>query len=183
MNKRDYLFRIAIVAVVSLILSFMRQILQISIVPMPQGDTVNYHIQVLTISSVFCGFSLTNLTLLIEVHSEEIVKKLKGTDILQKRNIRISYSIMYGAISAFIAVLWVLRVNSGLITKIIGIGGASFLKDFLFNVEIVSLLLCIIYFMISSKNMIELVSIIHKPQKKMTDEEVKKYQEKLHGKD
>ena len=90
---------------------------------------------------------------------------------------------MYGAISAFLAVLWVLRVNSGFITKIIGTGGASFLKDFLFNVEIVSLLLCIIYFMISSKNMIELVSIIHKPQKKMTDEEVKKYQEKLHGKD
>ncbi len=183
MNKKDYLRRIVIVAVISVILTCIRQTLQYSFVPMPQNDIVNYHIQVLTISSVFCGFSLTNLTLLLEVHNEKMAEKLKGTDILQKRNISISYSIMYGAISAFIAVLWVLRVNSSLINRLIGIGGVSLLKDFLFNVEIISLLLCIICFMISSKKMIELVSIIHKPQNTIPDEQVQKYREKIFGKD
>lgn len=183
MSKRYYLIRIAIVALISFILSLIRLTLQFSIVPVPQNDIVNYHIQVLTISSVFCGFSLTNLTLLLEVHSEEMTRKLKGTDILQKRNTCISYSIMYGAISAFIAVLWVLRVNSGPVKMLIGTSWASRLKDFLFNIEIISLLLCIIYFMISSKKMIELVNIIHKPQKRMSDVEVRNYKEEIRGKD
>lgn len=183
MNKRAYLLRIAIVAVISLALCFIRQISLFSIVPMPQDDTVNYHIQVLTISSVFCGFSLTNLTLLLEVHSEKIAEKLEGTDILQKRNISISYSIMYGAISAFLAVFWVLHINIDPANKLIGEGLVSLIKSFLFNVEIISLLLCIICFMISSKRMIELVSIIYKPKPNIPEEDVKDYQKRIFGKD
>lgn len=179
MKVLDYLKRLILVAGISLVLCIIERVFQFSIVPMPQKDVVNYHIQVLTISSVFCGFSLTNLTLLIEVHDEKLIKKLKGTDILQKRNMSISYSILYGAISAFLSVFWVLRINVDLIKKIISTGGVDLLKEFFFNVEIVSLLLCIICFMISSKKMIDLVSLIHKPERKMSNQEVARHKAEL----
>ena len=178
MNRYTFLIRIACVLVISIILWYLSEYWGFSVVPMPLKNVVNYHMQVLTISSVFCGFSLTNLTLLLEVHSESIVEKLRGTNILQKRNKSISYSIMYGAISAFLSVFWVLRVNTDFIKLHLGIGVLKFLKGMFFYLEIISLLLCILCFLISSKRMIDLVFLINEPKTKMTEDDIKKFKEK-----
>ena len=182
MNRYTFLIRIAFVLLISIILWYLSEHCNMSVIPMPKNKIVDYHMQILTISSVFCGFSLTNLTLLLEVHSESIMEKLQGTDILQKRNKSISYSIIYGAISAFISVFWVLRVNINLIELHFGKGVVNLLQGVSFYLEIVSLLLCILYFLISSKKMIELVSIINEPQTKMTADEVQAFKDRTYQK-
>lgn len=182
MKNRNYLFQLLVVGVIGVACLIIKNKCDFSLIPMPQTDIISYHAQILTISSVFCGFSLTNLTLLIEVHDEDLAKKLDGTDILEKRNKAISYSILYGAMSAFLSAFWVMRVDLSPIKQIFSEKIALLLEGFFFNVEISSLLLCIAWFLISSKEMVELVSRIYKPHRKISEDELKKLKEIVDGK-
>lgn len=137
-------------------------------------NTTNYHFNILTINSILSGFSLTNLGILISISGDQLVEKLKGTDILIKRNILISQSIIFGAISIFISLLFVLNININISKKV-----ASILCDYFFFIEVFSLFLSITYFLLSIIKMIQLLSYIYIPKKPYTCDQIGRIREQM----
>lgn len=113
---------------------------------------------------------------------DQLIKKLEGTDILKKRNVVIGHSIIFGAVSIFISVFWVLKVNLNFISCIIGKENFLLVKEFFFYTEILSLIISIFYFLLSVGKMIQLLNLLHIPRKKYTDDEVSKLKEQIYDK-
>ena len=84
------------VGLMALILSIFAHKMNYIVIPMPQDNIPEYHTNILTINSIFSGFALTNLGILLTMSDDQLIKKLEGTDILKKRNIVIGHSIIFG---------------------------------------------------------------------------------------
>jgi hypothetical protein len=138
------------------------------------GNESDYHSNILTINSVLSGFSLTNLGILISISGDQLVEKLKGTDILIKRNTLISHSICFGAISIVASLMFVLNIN---IEKFPAV--TEFIYGYLFIIEITSMLLSITYFLLSVKKMIQLLTYIYIPKNQFTCEEITRIKEQM----
>ena len=159
----NYVGKIMFMLVFSLILSLWDDIFEYYLIYITVEDSVEYHFNIITINSILSGFSLTNLGILISISSDQLIKKLEGTDILIKRNVLISYSIIYGAISILISLFFVLDLH--LVIKGVPI---SFIGDFFFTAEIIALILSVVYFLLSLRKMIQLLSYIYIPKRKYT---------------
>lgn len=168
----------AILAVLSIFLCYISNKLKYSFISMPYTDISQYHLNILTINSIFCGFALTNLGILLSITDDQLVKKLEGTDILQKRNIVMAHSIIFGSISIFISMFWVLKINFNFFTYFLG-NKLEVIKEFLFYMEIFTLIFSILYFILSIKKMIELLSLIHVPKRRYTDEQIEEMRKKI----
>lgn len=177
--KNNYLFKIIIVCITVLGMCLIKERFNYEIFRMPLQEVASYHLDILTINSIFSGFALTNLGILLSISDDQLVKKLEGTDILQKRNTVIVHSIIFGAISIFLALLFTLDINIDPIKLFLGEKIISFIKSFVFNFEIVSMCISIIYFILSIKKMIDLLSYIYVPKPKYTDDMIKELKEKL----
>lgn len=166
--EKDYKFKIIVVFIFTMLMCIVGCFTEYYLVPMPTLKVTEYHMGILTINSILSGFSLTNLGILISISDDQLVKKLEGTDILIKRNVVISHSIIFGAISIGLSFLFVLNLN----LSILGFMGKwlAFIKCFVFNLEIVSLCISIFYFLISIKKMIQLLSYIYVPKITYTSE-------------
>ena len=141
-------------------------------VKMPIENIVDYHMDILTVNSIFCGFALTNLGILLSISDDQLIKKLEGTDILQKRNVVIGHSIIFGAVSIFISMFWIMKVNFGFLGIFLNRKILNMLEEFFFYVEIFSLVVSILYFILSIKKMIELLSLLHVPRKRYSEKQI-----------
>ena len=180
--KTNYITKIFIVGIASIGLCILSHKANYVIIPMPQKNVSEYHSGILTINSIFSGFALTNLEILLTMSDDKKKKKLEGTDILKKRNVVIGHSIIFGAVSIFISVFWVLKVNLNFISCIIGKENFLLVKEFFFYTEILSLIISIFYFLLSVGKMIQLLNLLHIPRKKYTDDEVSKLKEQIYDK-
>lgn len=158
----------------SLLICLIGNIGKVYVFKVDISNPVEYHFKVLTVNSILSGFSLTNLGILISISSDQLIEKLKGTDILMKRNILISYSIIFGAISIFLSLLFVVNIGIENDNTII-----NSIVHFLFITEIVSMFLSIIYFMLSIRKMIQLLSYIYIPQQKYTCDKIQRIKEQM----
>lgn len=176
--KQNYVTKLVILALFSVLLCSASHFLNYNFIHMPKKDIAEYHIDILTVNSIFSGFALTNLGILLSVTDDQLIKKLEGTDILQKRNIVIGNSIIFGAVSIFLSMFWVLKINLSFIEKIAG-KWTEILKEFFYYMEIFSLVISVLYFILSIKKMIELLSLIHVPKKRYTNEQVEDMKNKI----
>lgn len=149
------------------------------IIASPTQEIKEYHLDILTINSIFSGFALTNLGILLSISDDQLVKKLEGTDILQKRNVVIVHSIIFGAISIFLALLFTLNINIEVIRGLIGEKTTKIFHSFCFYLEIVSLCVSIMYFILSIKKMVNLLAYIYVPKPKFNDEVIQELKQKL----
>ena len=92
--KQNYITKILAIGLISAILCIFAHKANYIVIPMPQNDIPEYHTNILTINSIFSGFALTNLGILLTMSDDQLIKKLEGTDILKKRNIVIGHSII-----------------------------------------------------------------------------------------
>ncbi|MFV0344223.1 MAG: hypothetical protein ACK5JH_15275 [Anaerocolumna sp.] len=172
--KKNYSSKIIYVLIFSLIICLIGDLGKVYIFYVNISDSIEYHFKILTINSILSGFSLTNLGILISISGDQLIEKLKGTDILIKRNILISYSIIFGSISIFISLLFVLNIDIGIDNLSIQI-----FENWLFILEIVALFLSIIYFLIAIKKMIQLLSYIYVPKQRYTCDKIMKIKEQM----
>lgn len=176
--KQNYIAKLLILAFFSAVLCTVSHFFNYYFICMPKKNIAEYHIDILTVNSIFSGFALTNLGILLSITDDQLVKKLEGTDILQKRNIVIGHSIIFGAVSIFLSMFWVLKINFEFIEIFAG-KLAGILREFFYYVEIFSLIISILYFILSIKKMIELLSLIHVPKKKYTNEQIDNMKKKI----
>jgi len=137
-------------------------------------DKSAYHSSILTINSILSGFSLTNLGILISISGDQLVEKLKGTDILIQRNTLISHSISFGAISILASLMFVLDINIPILEKL-----TVTIYEYLFIVEMLSLFLSIMFFLLSIKKMIQLLTYIYVPKKQYSYDKIKRIREQM----
>lgn len=180
--KQNYKVKIFLLFAMAAGLCVVSEIVGYEIIPMPIKNVSEYHSNILTINSVISGFTLTNLGILLSIADDQLIKKLEGTDILQKRNIVMGYSMIFGAISIFVSVFWVLKINLSFVRKIISSELFSLAEEFFFHVEILSLLMSIFFFLISIAKMIQLLGLIHVPRRKYSEEQVNKLKDQIFGK-
>lgn len=176
--KQNYVTKLIIVSLVSVLLCVISCFDDYKFIYMPTNDIVRYHMDILTVNSIFSGFALTNLGILLSITDDQLIKKLEGTDILQKRNIVIGHSIIFGAVSIFLSMFWVLKINLGFVELFIG-KRVEIVKEFFYYIEIFSLILSILYFILSIKKMIELLSLVHVPKKRYTEEQIEEMKKKI----
>lgn len=163
--KSNYCSKIIFLLVFSFLFCLFENFFNCDLFTIKITDPVEYHFKILTINSILSGFSLTNLGILISITNEELVKKLAGTDILLKRNILISYSIIFGSISIITSLIFVININIKFPALV-----KNFLSDYFIILEIVSLYISIFYFLLSLRKMLQLLTYLYKPQKKYIGE-------------
>lgn len=176
--EKNYTSKIAVLVIFSALLCIVSHFGNYRLIYMPTEDIAKYHMDILTINSIFSGFALTNLGILLSITDDQLIKKLEGTDILQKRNIVIGHSIIFGAISIFLSMFWVLKVNFVFLDTLIG-KKAEILREFFYYIEMFSMIISILYFILSIKKMIELLSLVHVPKRKYTDKQVEDMKKKI----
>ena len=181
--KQNYMTKILVIGLISAILCMFSHKANYIVIPMPQNDIPGYHTNILTINSIFSGFALTNLGILLTMSDDQLIKKLEGTDILKKRNVVIDHSTIFGAISIFISVFWVLKINLSFFSTLIGKECFLVIREFFFYVEIISLVISIFYFLLSVEKMIQLLNLLHIPRKRYSDKQVDELRKRIFGKD
>ena len=180
--KQNYVTKFAFLVMISAALCAVSALTGYDIMVTPEEDITKYHSEILTINSIFSGFALTNLGILLSISDDQLVKKLEGTDILQKRNIVIGHSIIFGAISILVSMLWVLNINFAFAHKVLNARIIETIKEFLNYIEMLSLIASIAYFLLSIKKMIQLLAMLHVPRKRYSDKQIEDMKNKIYDK-
>lgn len=176
--NKNYKSKIIIVLLISVILGFIGYYKNVFIFEYPQNAD-DYHMNILTINSILSGFSLTNLGILISISDAQLIKKLEGTDLLNKRNVVISYSIIFGSMSIAASLLFIFKINIAGASIFKNDGVLFMFKNIVYTIEMISLFLSIIYFMLSVKKMIQLLSHIYIPKKSYSKEKEEKIRKQM----
>lgn len=177
--KDNYSMKVILVLLIAVLLCVIKELRGFVLIWMPVTGVSDYHSNILTINSIFSGFALTNLGILLSISDDQLIKKLEGTDILMKRNIVIGHSIIFGSISIFVSLVFLLDINFTWVrTRTIEVVW-DFWNYLIFNMEILTLCISIFYFILSIKKMIELLSHIYIPRPKLSDEVVEELRKKL----
>ena len=131
-----------------------------SLVTVP--NDASFHFNLITVNALFGGFLYTNYSLLIGLLDNKIIEQVQNTSIIAKRNSHILKGIIYATIS----------VMSGLYLVQVPQTVFPWITSLLVNVEITFMVFLIAYFILSLKEMYNLVNLIHKSDNSHIDEEI-----------
>lgn len=165
---------IFIPTLLSIIISVLSFLFKFEPLKLPMDST--FHFSLVTINSIFAGFLYTNYSLLLGLSDNEVIKRLKNSTLIEKRN----KHILSGILSAVISVI------VGLIIVIIDLDVKStpqkYVNDFLVEIELLYMALSIIFFLLSIKEIHVLIHAVNKSDKKMTDEQLEEIKKNISGK-
>lgn len=140
------------------------------------GQMEDFQFNLITVSTVFAGFSLTVLGMLLGMFSEPMVEKLKDTNIITRKSSKLMNSVIAFCGSGIVSLLFIVRVD-----QFIGGAGKELFKiiEYSFVLGIVLMAIGIIYFISSTIGVFQLISKIY--TKKIDDykEKEKVYKEEL----
>ena len=179
--KNNYLDKVVFACIFSIIICIIKATFDFEILKIPTKEVRGYHSDILTINFIFSGFALTNLGILLSISDDQLVKKLEGTDILTKRNTVIAHSIIFGAISISTSLPYVLNFNFDWARSLFGKSIWFYSKYFFFNLEILSLCFSILYFILSIRQMIKLLSVVYVPRPKLSDNDIDELKQKINN--
>ena len=144
-----------IICTVFLVITFVNH--KITFISIPDMKSMmNFQFNIFTFSSVLAGFSFTVLGLLTGLFSEHIKEKLKNTSIITRKSSSIVRSIIWFGVSALLSILFVLGVVDFINIEIKWWN----LRDFLFICEVGCIFVGLIYFLVATKGLYELIQKI-----------------------
>lgn len=148
-------------------------------IPINEEDMKNYQFNLITIDTVFAGFSFTVLGMLISLASTEMMQQLKETHILTNQCNNIADSIIMFIISSIISLWFIFAMYSNAIYWICDNIKISQLHikivEILFTLEIGYLLYGILLFAISVKGMVMLMRKIFEKDIRNGESKAKKF--------
>lgn len=133
---------------------------KIKMINMPGPEQMeDFQFNLITVSTVFAGFSLTVLGMLLGMFSEPMVEKLKDTNIVTRKSSKLMNSVIAFCGSGIISLLFIVRIDRfingneiELFNKII---------EYFFTLGIVLMGIGIIYFISSTIGVFQLISRIY----------------------
>ena len=148
-------------------------------IPINEEDMKNYQFNLITIDTVFAGFSFTVLGMLISLASTEMMQQLKETHILTNQCNNIADSIIMFIISSIISLWFIFAMYSNAIYWICDNIKISQLHikivEILFTLEVGYLLYGILLFAISVKGMVMLMRKIFEKDIRNGESKAKKF--------
>lgn len=122
-------------------------------------DMIGYQFNIFTISTVLAGFSFTSLGTLLGMSSETLMKKLKDTTIIINKSKIIVKSLLYFCCTGLISLFFIVGLDQLVkrIIKKVGFGNSDTILNFIFLSGILLLVIGIIYFIISVRELYDLI--------------------------
>lgn len=132
---------------------------KINLIFMPKTkNMVEFQFGLITVSTVFAGFSFSVLGMLLGMSSETVMKKLKDTSIVTQKSDKIIQSIMFFCSSGFISLLFIIRIDQYIENYIPSLRN---IIEYVFLIEIIFLFIGIVYFVISTWGVFKLIEKIY----------------------
>lgn len=129
------------------------------IMRVPNDDEiVDFQFGLITVSTVFAGFSLTTIGMLLSMFSEPMMQRLKDTSIVTRKSEKLMKSIMYFCASGLISLIFILRVDLQIVS--VPICGEVIVK-YMFDFCVLFLIAGILYFVVSTVGVFRLISIVY----------------------
>lgn len=114
MKQKKKFVMVVAYSVLLLIISVVN--LKLNFITIPTAEEmIPRQIDYITISTVFAGFSFTELGLLLGLSSEKLIEKIKNTKIIMDKVGRIISSIVFFILSVAVSLFFVLGLNGSLI--------------------------------------------------------------------
>lgn len=146
---------------------------EIFIIP-DSTEMVDFQFGIITVSTVFAGFSFTVLGMLLGMFSETVSKKLQNTSIVTNKSKKLKKSITHFCVSGLLSLVFILGIDQSII--LIPRYG-SYIVECLFLLCIFCLISGIIYFINSTMGVFYLISQLYGYDKKIYDEKRKNYED------
>lgn len=139
----------------------------------------NFHFSIITINSIFAGFLYTNYSLLLGLSDSELIKRLKSSSLIEKRNRHILSGILSAVISVIVGlIIVVLELDLKVVAQ-------KRINDFFVEAELLYMALAILFFLLSIKEIHVLIRTVNESQNKKSKEEleeIKKNMQREHKK-
>ena len=169
--------QIVVVVFISVLLGIIQNKFNIFIVSKLKAENTQFDF--LTVSSIFCGFALTNLGIIISISNEEIIKKLRNTNLLEIRNRIIKLSIAFSACSMVVSIIYICGVYEGLLGAVNAISEQIeyfylYLDNMICIFGIISFLVSVFYFIWSLIKMIDLIDSVYKSKNRYNKEQIER---------
>lgn len=168
MKQKKKIVTIIIWTILLLLLAYINQKYAIIMIPSDE-DLISRNIDLITISTVFAGFSFTALGLLLGLSSETLIEKIKNTNIIMNKVGRIINSIIFFILSVAISLIFVLGTNP---SQILSCDEGVVLDRILYVLCIGYLIAGIIYFSCSVYELYDLVKRIYGYNKKEVQQKI-----------
>lgn len=181
--KKNKILTSIIISIILCIIAMKTNYNKLNLLTGSKGESIQFNL--LTVNSIIAGFIFTNLGLLISISQHEVIQKLRCTTIIERKNSRMMTGLVFHIIVIFIALSFIFDVPKCfiLIDKVlkvlkINIIISTFLIDLLAIFEIVCLVIGILHFTLSIRDIHSLLQAVTKRNDNVPDEEIDKYIEK-----
>lgn len=151
---------------------------KVKLINMPNSEQMDdFQFNLITVSTVFAGFSLTVLGMLLGMFSEPMAEKLKDTSIVTRKSSKLMNSVMAFCGSGIISLLFIVKFNLFINGNEIELFNK--LTEYFFVLGIVLMGIGIIYFISSTIGVFQLISIIYINKANNYEKIQKEYAEEL----
>ncbi len=167
--RRKCIKFICIICFLCVLLSAASFLFGIQIFERDKGN--DFYFNMITLNSVIAGFAFTNIGLLLNAFSTEVVQRICNTDIMQRKNDKLIASIIYCVAAMFISLLFVVDFGS-LTNKFVPEQFVQIIADGLYLSIVILMVLGIVYFVKSISDVSNLLSVIYKNKSNLTEEKI-----------
>lgn len=145
-------------------------------ISVPEAELMtDFQFNLFTVSTVLAGFSFAVLGILTGLHSEELIQKISDTSIVSKKSETIKKSIFWFCFSCAISILYVV----GIIDFIDGKVQKISISNYMFIYCVLSCAMGLIYFLISTYGVYNLIERVFGYNKKAAKKEKKEFFEEI----
>ena len=154
----------------SILSTIVVQVFGVVIISVPVD--VSFHFSLMTVNALFGGFLYSNYGMLVGLLDNDTIQKVKGTEIMTRRNSQVVCGIMYATLS----------VACGLYITLIGIHEGSLwecIYCWMLNGEIVFMIAAMVSYLLSLKEMNRLVKALYRTGNHLSRSDISNMKKKV----
>ena len=170
MNKKNIIIKYFSMIAVCIIFMLINNKIRIISIPSDK-DMADYQFNMFTISSVFAGFAFTMLGMLLGMSSENLIKRIRKTDIITHKCEKIVFCLICFCSSGIFSLVLILGIDVFL-DKILK---KDVFDNIFFLLVVVFLVAGLIYFIISIKELTGLIKRIYGCSEASKEQQRKEY--------
>lgn len=175
MKQKRRIVTIVTYSILLLIISGVN--IKVKFIAIPSStEMISRQIDYITISTVFAGFSFTALGLLLGLSSENLIERIRNTNIIMDKIGRIISSIVFFILSVAVSLFFVLGLNNSLVSNI---DMLLIVDNILYILSVGYLIGGIVYFIYSVYELYDLVKRVYEYNKKTSNQKINMAKEEL----
>lgn len=160
---------IIFISILCILLVVFTSFFKVSVLERPYDNS--FYFNIVTLNSVIVGFAFTNMGLLLNACSTEVVQKLRKTDVMKHKNDNIQKSISFCVVAMFVALAFMLDLGN-LPAKFIPWMYIEVIADGLYLAVIILMIIGMLYFVKSISDVSKLFDEIYKNESTLGNKDI-----------